>query len=138
MASATASSATPTARSSPASPCSPGRMSCWACCSGGCSPSATSSGRDGGKDDGGLDPAGAAAFRADQLDRYRRPLSPGDLAAAEGLSGHLLGPALANLIFMLILTVTSGGRATTIGGLNLADFIAPGLIMFAAGERAFS
>ena len=50
----------------------------------------------------------------------------------------LLGPALANLIFMLILTVASGGQATTIGGLNLADFIAPGLIMFAVGERAFS
>jgi ABC-2 type transport system permease protein len=61
----------------------------------------------------------------------------------------LLGPALANLIFMLILTVAAGGgapgagglgggSATTIGGLPLADFIAPGLIMFAAGERAFS
>lgn len=55
----------------------------------------------------------------------------------------LLGPALANLIFMLILTIAaagggSGGSATTIGGLPLADFIAPGLIMFAAGERAFS
>jgi ABC-2 type transport system permease protein len=54
----------------------------------------------------------------------------------------LLGPALANLIFMLILTIAAsggaGGSATTIGGLKLADFIAPGLIMFAAGERAFS
>lgn len=50
----------------------------------------------------------------------------------------LLGPALANLIFMLILTVAAGGHATTIGGLGLADFIAPGLIMFAVGERAFS
>lgn len=54
----------------------------------------------------------------------------------------LLGPALANLIFMLILTIAAGGgaggSATTIGGLPLADFIAPGLIMFAAGERAFS
>lgn len=54
----------------------------------------------------------------------------------------LLGPALANLIFMLILTIAAGGgaggSATTIGGLPMADFIAPGLVMFAAGERAFS
>jgi len=55
----------------------------------------------------------------------------------------LLGPALANLIFMLILTVAaSGGMAsgngTIVAGLPLTDFIAPGLIMFAAGERAFS
>jgi ABC-2 type transport system permease protein len=55
----------------------------------------------------------------------------------------LLGPALANLIFILILTVAAAGGAAgasapTIGGLPLADFIAPGLIMFAAGERAFS
>jgi ABC-2 type transport system permease protein len=55
----------------------------------------------------------------------------------------LLGPALANLIFMLILTVAAGGgtargSGTMVAGLPLTDFIAPGLIMFAAGERAFS
>jgi len=50
----------------------------------------------------------------------------------------LLGPAVANLIFMLILKVAAGGSGASAGGLPLADFVAPGLIMFAAGERAFS
>ncbi len=50
----------------------------------------------------------------------------------------LLGPALANLLFMLILTVAAAGTNVSAGGLPLVDFVAPGLIMFAGGERAFS
>jgi len=50
----------------------------------------------------------------------------------------LLGPALANLLFMLVLEVAMGKQRVTAIGLPLADFVAPGLLMFAAGERAFS
>jgi ABC-2 type transport system permease protein len=50
----------------------------------------------------------------------------------------LLGPALANLVLMLLFRLAAGGTASRIGGLPLADFVAPGLLMFAAGERAFS
>jgi ABC-2 type transport system permease protein len=50
----------------------------------------------------------------------------------------LLGPALQNLIFMLTLAVAAGRFGVAAGGLSLADFVAPGLIMFAAGEKAFS
>ena len=50
----------------------------------------------------------------------------------------LLGPALVNLLLMLILKLAAGGQNARAGGLPLADFVAPGLIMFAAGERAFS
>jgi len=50
----------------------------------------------------------------------------------------LLGPALTNLLFMLIFKIAAGGQTATVGGLPLADFVAPGLLMFAAGERAFS
>ena len=50
----------------------------------------------------------------------------------------LLGPALANLLFMLVLKVAMGGQQVAAVGLPLADFVAPGLLMFAAGERAFS
>jgi len=50
----------------------------------------------------------------------------------------LLGPAVANLIFMLVLKVAAGGSGASAGGLPLADFVAPGLIVFAAGEQAFS
>ncbi len=50
----------------------------------------------------------------------------------------LLGPALTNLLFMLIFRIAAGGATARAGGLPLADFVAPGLLMFAAGERAFS
>ena len=50
----------------------------------------------------------------------------------------LLGPALVNLLLMLILKLAAGGQNARAGGLPLADFVAPGLMMFAAGERAFS
>jgi ABC-2 type transport system permease protein len=49
----------------------------------------------------------------------------------------LVGPALANLILMLLFRLAAGEGAAA-GGLRLETFIAPGLIMFAAGERAFS
>ena len=50
----------------------------------------------------------------------------------------LLGPALINLLFMLIFKLAAGGQDARAGGLPLADFVAPGLLMYAAGERAFS
>ncbi len=50
----------------------------------------------------------------------------------------LLGPALTNLLFMLIFRLAAGGQDVRAGGLPLADFVAPGLLMYAAGERAFS
>ena len=50
----------------------------------------------------------------------------------------LLGPALANLLFMLVFRIAAGSQGVSAGGLPLADFVAPGLLMFAAGERAFS
>jgi ABC-2 type transport system permease protein len=50
----------------------------------------------------------------------------------------LLGPALTNLLFMLIFKLAAGGQDARAGGLPLADFVAPGLLMYAAGERAFS
>jgi len=50
----------------------------------------------------------------------------------------LLGPALINLLLMLIFKLAAGGQDVQMGGLPLADFVAPGLIMYAAGERAFS
>jgi ABC-2 type transport system permease protein len=50
----------------------------------------------------------------------------------------LLGPALTNLLFMLIFKLAAGGQDTRVAGLPLADFVAPGLLMYAAGERAFS
>ncbi len=50
----------------------------------------------------------------------------------------LLGPALTNLLLMLILKLAAGSGDARAGGLPLADFVAPGLLMFAAGERAFS
>jgi ABC-2 type transport system permease protein len=65
---------------------------------------------------------------------YRRELRRLQKNYVDGL----VGPALANLIFMLILAVAAGGSAAKAGGLPLADFVAPGLIMFAAGEQAFS
>jgi len=49
----------------------------------------------------------------------------------------LIGPALANLILMLLFRLAAGEGAT-VDGLPLGTFIAPGLIMFATGERAFS
>jgi len=50
----------------------------------------------------------------------------------------ILGPALTNLLFMLIFKLAAGGQEARAGGLPLADFVAPGLLMYAAGERAFS
>jgi ABC-2 type transport system permease protein len=50
----------------------------------------------------------------------------------------LLGPALANLVLLLLFRLAAGGADARIAGLPLADFVAPGLLMFAAGERAFS
>ena len=40
----------------------------------------------------------------------------------------LLGPALVNLLLMLILKLAAGGQNARAGGLPLADFVAPGLI----------
>ncbi len=65
---------------------------------------------------------------------YRREL----LRLVKDRIDSLLGPALANLLFMLVLKVAMGGRPVTASGLPLSDFVAPGLLMFAAGERAFS
>ncbi len=64
---------------------------------------------------------------------YRREMKR---ARKDWIDG-LLGPALTNLLMILIFQVAAGGSAS-LGGLPLADFIAPGLLMFAAGERAFS
>ncbi len=65
---------------------------------------------------------------------YRREL----LRLVKDRIDSLLGPALATLLFMLVLKVAMGGQRVTAVGLPLADFVAPGLLMFAAGERAFS
>lgn len=68
------------------------------------------------------------------LSLYRREL----LRLVKDRVDSLLGPALANLMFMLVLKVAMGGQQVAAIGLPLADFVAPGLLMFAAGERAFS
>src|SRR5579871_4265739 len=68
------------------------------------------------------------------LSLYRREL----LRLVKDRVDSLLGPALANLMFMLVLQVAMGGQQVAAIGLPLADFVAPGLLMFAAGERAFS
>jgi ABC-2 type transport system permease protein len=65
---------------------------------------------------------------------YRREL----LRLVKDRIDSLLGPALANLLFMLVLKVAMGRQQVTAIGLPLTDFVAPGLLMFAAGERAFS
>ena len=65
---------------------------------------------------------------------YRREMKRSQKDWIDGL----LGPALANLLMILIFRVAAGGNAVRLGGLPLTDFIAPGLLMFAAGERAFS
>jgi ABC-2 type transport system permease protein len=50
----------------------------------------------------------------------------------------LIGPALANVLFMLVLRLAVGDTDARADGQPLADFVAPGLLMFAAGEKAFS
>jgi ABC-2 type transport system permease protein len=65
---------------------------------------------------------------------YRREM----LRLQKDYIDSLLGPALANLLFMLLFRLAAGGEVTMVGSLPLADFVAPGLLMFAAGERAFS
>jgi ABC-2 type transport system permease protein len=64
---------------------------------------------------------------------YRREMKRARRDYIDGL----LGPALTNLLMILLFRITAGGSAS-LGGLPLTDFIAPGLLMFAAGERAFS
>ena len=65
---------------------------------------------------------------------YRREMKRAQKDYIDGL----LGPALTSLLMILIFKVAAGGSAATLGGLPLVDFIAPGLLMYAAGERAFS
>ena len=65
---------------------------------------------------------------------YRREMKRSGKDWIDGL----LGPALTNLLMILIFRVAAGGSVASLGGLPLTDFIAPGLLMFAAGERAFS
>ena len=67
-----------------------------------------------------------------------RPLPARNAASAKDHIDSLLGPALANLLFMLVLRSAAGDQDARADGLPLADFVAPGLLMFAAGERAFS
>ncbi len=64
---------------------------------------------------------------------YRREMK----RARKDYIDGLLGPALTNLLMILLFRITAGPGAS-LGGLPLTDFIAPGLLMFAAGERAFS
>jgi ABC-2 type transport system permease protein len=64
---------------------------------------------------------------------YRRELKRARKDYVDGL----LGPALTNLLMILLFRITAGPGAS-LGGLPLTDFIAPGLLIFAAGERAFS
>jgi ABC-2 type transport system permease protein len=64
---------------------------------------------------------------------YRREMKRSQKDYIDGL----LGPALTNLLLILLFRIAAG-VGTTMGGLPLSDFIAPGLLMFAAGERAFS
>lgn len=72
--------------------------------------------------------------RVGLMSLYRREM----LRLVKDRIDSLLGPALANLLFMLVLKLAMGGQQATAMGLPLADFVAPGLLMFAAGERAFS
>ncbi len=65
---------------------------------------------------------------------YRRELK----RAQKDYIDSLLGPALTSLLMILIFKVAAGSAGATLGGLPLVDFIAPGLLMYAAGERAFS
>ena len=69
---------------------------------------------------------------------YRREMKRSQKDYIDGL----LGPALTSLLMILIFKVAAGGPGTnstvTAGGLPLVDFVAPGLLMYAAGERAFS
>jgi ABC-2 type transport system permease protein len=65
---------------------------------------------------------------------YRRELK----RAQKDYIDSLLGPALTSLLMILIFKVAAGSASATLGGLPLVDFIAPGLLMYAAGERAFS
>jgi len=65
---------------------------------------------------------------------YRREM----LRSQKDYIDGLLGPALTSLLMILIFKVAAGGTGATAGGLGLVDFIAPGLLIYAAGERAFS
>ena len=65
---------------------------------------------------------------------YRREM----LRSQKDYIDGLLGPALTSLLMILIFKVAAGGTGATAGGLPLVDFVAPGLLMYAAGERAFS
>jgi ABC-2 type transport system permease protein len=65
---------------------------------------------------------------------YRREM----LRSQKDYIDGLLGPALTSLLMILIFKVAAGGTGATAGGLPLADFVAPGLLIYAAGERAFS
>jgi ABC-2 type transport system permease protein len=65
---------------------------------------------------------------------YRREMKRSRKDYIDGL----LGPALTSLLMILIFKVAAGGTSATAGGLPLVDFVAPGLLMYAAGERAFS
>ena len=65
---------------------------------------------------------------------YRREMKRAQKDYIDGL----LGPALTTLLMILIFKVAAGSNVATLGGLPLAEFIAPGLVMYAAGERAFS
>ena len=65
---------------------------------------------------------------------YRREMKRSQKDYIDGL----LGPALTSLLMILIFKVAAGGTGATAGGLALVDFVTPGLLMYAAGERAFS
>jgi ABC-2 type transport system permease protein len=65
---------------------------------------------------------------------YRREMK----RAQKDYIDSLLGPALTSLLMILIFKVAAGSQGASMGGLPLVDFITPGLLMYAAGERAFS
>lgn len=50
----------------------------------------------------------------------------------------VIGPVVTSLLFLAILNLAMGGNERTIDGLEMAQFIAPGLIMMAITQNAFA
>jgi len=65
---------------------------------------------------------------------YRREV----LRAARNLVEGLFGPVLTNLLFLAMLQVALGGATWPVGGISLAGFVAPALVLFTVAERALT
>lgn len=50
----------------------------------------------------------------------------------------ILAPVITTLLFLAVMTLALGGNTRHIGGMNFAEFIAPGLIMMAVVQNAFA